>query len=63
MVVVRHVVRLLAFAGLMLAALPAGAQDVRQSAIPDFDQVAAASRGVGGFYVAGGFGNFSYKDL
>ncbi|MDP3546562.1 MAG: hypothetical protein Q8S29_10310 [Phreatobacter sp.] len=56
MVVVRHVVRLLAVAGLLLAALPAGAQDVRRSAIPDFDQVAAASRGVGGFYVAGGLG-------
>lgn len=56
MVVVRHVVRLFAFAFVLLAIPPATAQDVRRSAIPDFDQVAAANRGVGGFYVAGGFG-------
>jgi hypothetical protein len=57
-VVVRHVLRLcvLIVVG-AFTALPAAAQrDVRHSAIPDFDAVAAANRGVGGFYLAGGFG-------
>lgn len=59
---VRHVLRLCAFvvvtsASLAFASLPAAAQrDIRHSAIPDFDAVAAANRGVGGFYLAGGFG-------
>ena len=36
-------------------AMPAAAQrDIRHSAIPDFDAVAAANRGVGGFYLAAG---------
>ncbi len=55
---VRHVLRLcVLIVGLAGMAMPAAAQrDVRHSAIPDFDQVAANSRGFGGFYVAGGLG-------
>jgi hypothetical protein len=40
----------------VLCAVPAVAQDVRPSAIPDFDAVAAVNRGIAGFYVAGGLG-------
>jgi opacity protein-like surface antigen len=56
MAVVRHALRLVVVLGTVLAAAGAAAQDVRHSAIPDFDAVAAANRGFGGFYVAGGFG-------
>ncbi len=53
---VRHALRLVVVLGTVLAAAGAAAQDVRHSAIPDFDAVAAANRGFGGFYVAGGLG-------
>jgi opacity protein-like surface antigen len=56
MAVVRHALRLVVVLGTVLAAASATAQDIRHSAIPDFDAVAAANRGFGGFYVAGGFG-------
>lgn len=58
--VVRHALRLAALVGCLAGAMPAAAQnagrDVRHSAIPDFDAVAAQNRGVAGFYVAGGLG-------
>lgn len=53
---IRHALRLAVVVCCGLGVVPAAAQDVRPSAIPDFDAVAAASRGVGGFYLAGGFG-------
>jgi opacity protein-like surface antigen len=56
MAVVRHALRLVVVLGTVLAAAGAAAQDVRPSAIPDFDAVAAGNRGFGGFYVAGGLG-------
>jgi hypothetical protein len=54
-IVVRHVARLVALV-ILVAGAGARAQDVRQSAIPDFNQVAAQNRGVRGVYVAGGLG-------